>query len=312
MRERWGTFSVRDHMTAAPFVSDVLLYDRLIIPVPDSGDHSAEEAAIWRRWQPEKLNDCLNILKVKTEKTDGLALTVPWDSAKRERFTNRMSTAAALATQQRAPEQEYYTDPFEMTRQLIKNEFLPALPPGVSKAWAVAAYGSARAFSADTPAADPETRRRRLAMVLTHRFLTPAGSDPKHELLKRAVDLAATDDFRRKRARFYEWQEEIFENDISDEGAIVELENRLVEYGNAVENAFSNVITKFVFTAIPIALTMTGAFLAGTIPALSIGAVGGLIQLARFYKFDRRPSIEHGDFDAAAMIYDARREVSFF
>jgi len=38
MRERWGTFSVRDHVGDAPFVSEVLLYDRLVIPVPDPKD----------------------------------------------------------------------------------------------------------------------------------------------------------------------------------------------------------------------------------------------------------------------------------
>ena len=36
MRERWGTYSVRDHLSDAPYVSDVLLFDRLVIPVPDN------------------------------------------------------------------------------------------------------------------------------------------------------------------------------------------------------------------------------------------------------------------------------------
>jgi hypothetical protein len=33
-KERWGTFSVRDHIKTAPIISDVLIYDRLVIPVP--------------------------------------------------------------------------------------------------------------------------------------------------------------------------------------------------------------------------------------------------------------------------------------
>src|SRR5262249_42748765 len=151
---------------------------------------------------------------------------VPWDASKRERFQNRMSAAAALATQQRSPEQTYYMDPFEMTRQLIKDEFRPALPLGVSKAWTVAAYTSANGFHRDVGAADPD-RRRRLAALITHRFLTPAKKDPKGELLKRAVGLATKDAFRRKRARFYEWQEKIIEEDISDAKAVEELEQLL-------------------------------------------------------------------------------------
>src|SRR6478752_4999299 len=32
----WGTFSVADHLRRTPFVADVLLFDRLIVPVPIS------------------------------------------------------------------------------------------------------------------------------------------------------------------------------------------------------------------------------------------------------------------------------------
>src|SRR5262245_22566113 len=99
MRERWGTFSVRDHLSENAFVSDVLLFDRLIIPVPD-----ASTAEFWQKYDPERQEACLRVLGVKTDKKNGLALTVPWDASKRERFKNRMSTAAALATQQRTPD----------------------------------------------------------------------------------------------------------------------------------------------------------------------------------------------------------------
>ena len=157
MIERWGTFSVRDHIFSlgdharddfpyvnnAPFVSEVLLYDRLVIPVPPS-DNSRDE--FWRKFDPQQQQECLDILKVKTDEKDGLALTVPWDAAKEERFNNRISTAAALVTQQLEPEQPYYSDPFEMTRQLIKEEFRPALPKGVANAWPVAAYNSSERF----------------------------------------------------------------------------------------------------------------------------------------------------------------------
>ena len=306
MRGRWGTFSVRDHMTEAPFVSDVLLYDRLIIPVPDPADTSIEEKTVWHQWEPDKLQDCLNILQVKTETRDGLALTIPWDKIKRERFASRMSTAAALATQQRTPEQTYYTDPFAMTRDLIKNEFLPALPAGVSKAWTVAAYTSTRAFNQDV--ADPE-RRPRLAMLISHRFLTPAKPDPRHEVLKRAVGLASTDDFRHKRARLYAWQEEIIEENISDEKALEEMDHLLAQYNKATETAFGDVTDRFLFMAIPVGLAMSSALQAGTMAALVLGVAGGFVQTTRFCRFDRKPRIEAGDLDAAAMIHDARKEL---
>jgi hypothetical protein len=293
-------------MADAPFVSEVLLYDRLIIPVPDPDDSSPDELEFWKQYDPELLTDCLKILKVKTEKEDGLALTVPWDHVKRERFKSRMSVAAALATQKRTPEQEYYLDPFEMTRQLIKDEFRPALPPGVSKAWTVAAYTSVSAYRQENSAVAPD-RRRRLATQISHRFLTPTEKDPKHELLKRAIDLAQTSGFHDKREALYKWQEGIIEEDITDEKAIEEMEKLLEELDKATRKAFGNVADRFLFTIIPIGLGMTGALLADKPEGIALATVGGLVQLARFWKFDRKPVIDAGDLDAAAMIHDAQK-----
>jgi hypothetical protein len=293
--------SVRDHISLAPFVTEVLLYDRLIIPVPPDKDQDAN----WEQeWQPELLHKCLEILKVKTDETDGLALTVPWDQSKRERFQTRMSTAVALATQRRDPAQTYYMDPFQMTRALLKDEFRPALPRGVSKAWTVASYPSAEAFRADF--SDPlRERKTRLAVSISHRFFVPSRSDPKHEMLRRAVGLSSSDEFRRKRARFYEWQEEIIQEEISDEKAIEELEQRLTDYNEATEKAFVDVAMRFAFTVIPVALA--GAFAGGAEHGLLVAGATGLVQLARFWKFDRKPVIANGDLDAAAMVHDAEK-----
>lgn len=306
MRERWGIFSVKDHMTQAPFVSDVLLYDRLIIPTPPA-DKSQDD--FWKKFKPKRQQDCINILN----KTERLALTVPWDTSKRERFKNRMSTAAALATQQRSPEHGYYFDPFEATRQLIKDEFRPELPPGVVlDPWTVAAYTSKNAYQQDVAVADPD-KHRRLAALITHRFLTPAGGDPSHKLLEEAVKLATTDDFRRKRSRFYEFQERIIEERIPDEQAIKELERRLQRYNEVIETAFRSVCNRFVYTLIPIALPMIASvtLVAKDPTTLVVTGIAGLCQLARFWKFDRNLRIDAGDLDAAAMIHDARQNLSF-
>ena len=37
MREVWAAYSVRDHLGKKPFVADVMLYDRLVIPTPRGG-----------------------------------------------------------------------------------------------------------------------------------------------------------------------------------------------------------------------------------------------------------------------------------
>jgi hypothetical protein len=129
-------------------------------------------------------------------------------------------------------------------------------------------------------------------------------------MLKRAVDLVTGDDYRRKRSRFYEWQERIIEEEISDDKAVDELEQMLSEYNKATKKVFNDAIAKFVVTVIPITLTMTGALLAGAGPGLIIGGASGLVQLTRFWKFDRKPVISRGDLDAAAMVHDARRALA--
>jgi hypothetical protein len=126
-------------------------------------------------------------------------------------------------------------------------------------------------------------------------------------MLKRAVDLASSNDFRRKRASFYAWQEQIIEEDISTEKAIEELDQLLDDYNRATREALGQVVGKYVFTVIPVGLTMAGALLAGPGAGLVIAAASGLIELARFWKFDRKLVIENGDLDPAAMMHDARR-----
>lgn len=128
-------------------------------------------------------------------------------------------------------------------------------------------------------------------------------------MLKRAVDLATTDGFRRKRAAFYQWQEGIIEEEISDQKAVEELEQLLVEYNEATRKALGNVFARYAFTAIPIGLSLTGALITGSEAGIVLAGAGGLVQLARFWKFDRKPVIDAGDLDAAAMIHDAREEL---
>jgi hypothetical protein len=304
MRERWGVFSVRDHQTPAPFVAEVLLYDRLVVPVPPTAGPRED---FWDEYNTDLQSRCLDILGRKTDRKDGLALTVPWDASKRERFKSKMSTAAALATQHRSPDQGYYVDPFEMTRELIKNEFRPALPRGVSQAWTVAAYPSADAYTAAMNESTRDEKRRRVAVQISQRFLTPKSPDPKQELLKRAVALSNDDRFRKKRARLYEWQESVIEDELTEEKALEELESRVVQYNKAVDGAFKDVHERFLFTIIPISLGMTGAIMSGSLLPLVLAGAGGLVTLVRFAKFDRKPKVDEGDFDGAAMIHDAQQ-----
>ena len=47
-RQHWGTFSVRDHLQPYAFITEVFLYDRLIIPHPaDNEDQQKQKKFIY-------------------------------------------------------------------------------------------------------------------------------------------------------------------------------------------------------------------------------------------------------------------------
>lgn len=92
--ETWGTYSVRDHLRARPFVTDVFLYDRLMIPRPPNPEEEAADESLaaedrgkeytrWReaQWDPDRQ---LTLLKILREKD--LTVELPWDKRAREQW----------------------------------------------------------------------------------------------------------------------------------------------------------------------------------------------------------------------------------
>lgn len=71
--ELWGVFSVADHLRRRSFVADVLIYDRLIVPVP-----AEREGELWRkwerRWDPARQAELLGVIEAELP---GLVRRVP-------------------------------------------------------------------------------------------------------------------------------------------------------------------------------------------------------------------------------------------
>jgi hypothetical protein len=296
-RERWGTFSVADHKRPRAFVAEVLLYDRLVIPYPPT----PEERERWtaQTWKPDLLDKKLEILG------EEIAIRAPWNEWAEERYKSRMDAAKSVNFDgvYVVGEQDK-VDAFHMTRMILAQDCRPALPKGVAKVWALAAYPSFDAYQRDkkqTAGGDPQEA---LAMILSNQFLVPESPGKSDdELLKQAVALAQRDDFKEKRATFHRWQEDIIEQEIPPDKAVEEMEEYLKQYNNIVKKAEGEVYWKYAFMAIPVALSIATAGLGA--PLFVAGATG-LISVAAFAKFDRKPKIDSGDCDAAAMIHDVQ------
>lgn len=293
-RQRWGTFSVSDHIRSAPFVADVLLYDRLVIPYPPPSDR-----AEWARrgWQPSRLEACLEAL-------DDLALQVPWDASRRNLWKARYKAAANVGfdTRNLTEAAAHQIDPMHVTRILLASDLLPTLPDGVAKVWPLAAYPSAMAGHRDLSRTALVRRKEQLALALRQRFLVPTiAGVPFHKALARAAKLAKRDDFLVKRAKLNAWQESVIEEDIPEARALAEMDRLLKDYNEVIRKASQGVYWRFAYTVIPIGLGALGA--GAMVPFL---AIGGLVALHRFVKWDKAPKIDAGDCAGAAVFHDLR------
>jgi hypothetical protein len=89
--ELWGTFSVGDHLRRRAFIADVLLYDRLVVPVPPAGDE--DEQARWRRmgWRPGRQQELLELIG------RDFVIPVPWTDPHRQQWESRYEAAKGAA-----------------------------------------------------------------------------------------------------------------------------------------------------------------------------------------------------------------------
>ena len=96
VRELWGTFSVRDHLEHPPFATELMLYDRLVVPVPAS----EKERDRWERadldWHPAWQQQVLSAINAYEQKNNlELVLQVPWNDDRRHAFNDTITKARA-------------------------------------------------------------------------------------------------------------------------------------------------------------------------------------------------------------------------
>jgi hypothetical protein len=221
----WGTFSVKDHCRANAFVREVLLFDRLVLPVPSD----EQERSRWRQpnpknsqenWDPDRLDVLRNILGsqdilAEPVKERGLLGTIRrrrahsphglspqplvWDSPWNEqRWQGSKVDAANIITNM---------DAFFSTRMILA---MGQDLPGVIEA--VAAFPSAKKCHdelkpGDMPPADPTAAQALL--MLAAPLLTPQGEEGKDfGPLRDAAALAREPRFRQERQAYYDWMRE--------------------------------------------------------------------------------------------------------
>jgi len=266
-KQIWGTFSVKDHCDPNSFVAEVMLYDRLVIPVPPND----KERERWRNlgWEPEYLNKLLNILGDR-------AYTVDWDEDRQQEWKARYEAGASIA-------QATSDTAFAATRtQLIEN-----LPRHVTGIQVVTNYTAMAELERDlrlhsTNEVEIPLYGGTALAIIGHEFLVP--DDPRwiHEdLLKEAVELSSERAARRKRASFWRWQREFLDDKgITDQSAI---QSALDEMQDLLEDEKALLRKKRIRTKTQFAFligSVTLGFMSGPLTAAGVG--GAFVSVGQF------------------------------
>jgi hypothetical protein len=268
MSERWGAFSVIDHKDAAALAADVLLYDRLLLPVPPD----EKERKRWRDndWDPDLQDKRLKIL-------GDLARPMEWNDNRQQTFSKEMDRLRGEGK--------------KINGYLLTGIMLAKEPQTVN---VVAAYHSGEAFQGDFPVEADAGKHALLGYLLGLRFAVPAGTP--EEALTQAVRVARIPEFQEHRLGMYKWQEEMIEKNVPPEDAVKDMAAKLSKYNACVEAAVKNVYYKFGFTVFGLGLSMA------TLNPWS--AAGALVTMARFGKLETKITISPGLNTPAAMFHD--------
>jgi hypothetical protein len=213
--ETWGAYSVRDHCRQRPFVADVLLYDRLVIPYPP--DEFETERWKFQGWQPERLKECLQVL-------GELAVPVPWNEQRRQQFKNQWDAAAQL--------DPYYTTSLQMKLEFELNVPKESIPYGVDIIRPIAAYQSWDEFKTSfkpTPVADIRAPNvGTLIAVVAHEFLVPDNPEfDDMKSLEAAAKLARDEEFRGERNIFHRWLDDKIRARAIEKDVVTELNKKI-------------------------------------------------------------------------------------
>lgn len=274
----WAGFSVRDHRVARAYVAELLLFDRLVIPVPppskpDDPESPWDPMAVeyWTRsnWNPEKLQ---RLVRRLCRPGYDRVTVVGWDELMRKRWKQNMQDIEDVLRQTSAA--------YDLTGDVLMQSLT-----GVEFR-AVSGYPSAAArFTRDAtrdgtvvPSLEAvesvPARQQQLALRIGARFLVPDAPGRSDEyVLDQALELSSTPEFGAKRREFYAWLNGLPVENLSDETVLEQVEAALQEWNAVVRRAGSTTRSKFVFftaRVMPAVADAVGAAF-GVPPVLSAG-----------------------------------------
>ncbi len=219
----WGCYSVADHLGPRPFVADLILYDRLVIPTPADDDRERWEH---NGWNPDKLDRLLGILGPFAERIEwSYDLRNGWE----ESYRGSPSQSTELAADVRP-------SAFQASRMVLSDHLAERAQSEVGTiinakdvvdVRGVAVFGSPDRFDRqwrwtwvrpfprrdvvvkpgeiwEAGAPLPPMPEERAKVVVTRLAVPDDKSSSDEEVLKRTVDYVSRRDVRENRAQLHE------------------------------------------------------------------------------------------------------------
>jgi hypothetical protein len=247
-RPWWAAFSVRAHLNLRALASDILLYDRIILPSP--GGDPAEEAR-WEQqgWEPAEL-------EFRVIQAADSIYTVPWSAAMRDVWADQARNWRELEATGPGPSGAGYgLTPVVMARTAVgQQEIMRALGPGTdagdqvwTRPFLIAGYQTEQEAAVELrleredptlmaqPQAGSRDADRVLAMEISRRVEEPALKDPD-EAFVAAAELASRDSFRQARANLLDFIDRLVVNEIPASEVKASLRSLEESYNAAVRD----------------------------------------------------------------------------
>ncbi len=304
--ELWGTCSVKDHQRPGAFVAEVLLYDKILIPVPPtvedglSADEAASEWDRWSKaWSPDRQQRILEILGDRAE-------PIPWTADRQTEWQKNMNEQFSDARR----------NGYFVTGTVLQR-FAPAMARSVVT---VSQYHSVAELNkgAKIRRVQPQDKLpgSSLMAVLGYELLLPdePEEDDDFSMLREAVQVAVAPTFRAKRRSLYDWQQDFLTPEgvtdaTSIKSAVTQMQRLVDEMKTATERQKRWKWSKKFFSFMG-AASKGAALLIPPVAAVA-SATDAVISLG---KFVTQEGAEANRFDrtsnpAASLILDLREKL---
>jgi hypothetical protein len=239
-RQRWAAFSVKAHRDLMALASDVLLYDRIILPVPE--DDEEYERWVRQAWAPEEqakrlVQAAAHIIPVPWTKQ----LRAEWRTAYDQLRDLSTEVAYGMTGQIYASSPQAWNEIYDSVYADERPARKPFLIAGYqSESEAVSALDLKPLSDTDIGAAVTEKPGERpadraVALHVQRMVEEPDIADPEQAFLA-SVKLADNAEFVKARRRLFDWEDALYVDQLEPEEIASELADIEEQYNAAVRD----------------------------------------------------------------------------